>query len=85
MGWVQAPILHPMRVEVERQEQEQEGNPLWPVLFMAHCMIFGVVRFAHAQRSVVHSVGDHSITFWCFKGKTAMTRSGFFWSCPVTL
>ncbi|CAJ1422481.1 unnamed protein product [Effrenium voratum] len=36
----------------------------WTTLFAAHCMIFGVVRFAHIQRSVVHSVDDVAIYMW---------------------
>ena len=44
--------------------------------------MYGVVRFAHLQRSSLRSVEEWSLTFWCARGKTAGTRQGFLWAMP---
>ena len=58
------------------------GHVKWTVLFAAHCMLFGVVRYAHIQRSVIRSITDVTINSWCYKGKQVASRQGFFWSAP---
>ena len=78
-GARQAPVLPPAGAAmVESLLESEKGHAKWSLLFAMHCMIFGVVRFQHIQRSTVHSVGDVILTFWCHKH----TRQGFFWQVP---
>ena len=82
-GARQAPVLPPAGAAmVESLLESEKGHAKWSLLFAMHCMIFGVVRFQHIQRSTVHSVGDVILTFWCHKGKQTHTRQGFFWQVP---
>ena len=71
-GAKQAPVIPPVAITVL-----ESGLP-----FAAHCMIFGVVRVAHIQRSVVHSVDDVAIYMWCYRGKQTHTGLGFTGVCP---
>ena len=82
-GARQAPVLPPALVtEVGRLTETLTDHARWSALFCAHAMIYGVVRFAHLQRSTLRSVEEWSLTFWCSKGKTTGTREGFLWSVP---
>ncbi len=82
-GAKQAPVFPPVAIhELENVMDRMAGHVKWTVLFAAHCMLFGVVRYAHIQRSVIRSITDVSINFWCYKGKQVASRQGFFWAAP---
>ena len=82
-GGKQAPVLPPIAIyELENVLDRMTGHSKWTVLLAAHFMIFGVVRYAHIQRSVLRSVTDVSFICWCFRGKQIASRQGFFWSAP---
>ena len=81
-GAKQAPVFPPVAIhELENVMDRMAGHVKWTVLFAAHCVLFGVVRYAHIQRSVIRSITDVSINFWCYKGKQVSSRR-FFWSAP---
>ena len=82
-GAKQAPIFPPVAIhELENVMDRMAGHVKWTVLFAAHCMLFGVVRYTHIQRSVIRSITDVAINFWCYKGKQVASRQGFFWAAP---
>ena len=82
-GAKQAPVFPPVAIhELENVMDRMAGHVKWTVLFAAHCMLFGVVRYAHIQRSVIRSITDVAINFWCYKGKQVASRQGFFWAAP---
>ena len=82
-GAKQAPVFPPIAIyELENVLDRMAGHSKWTVLMAAHFMIFGVVRYAHIQRSVLRSVTDVHFVCWCHRGKQASSRQGFFWSAP---
>ena len=82
MGAAQAAPLEPgMVVHLVGLLEHMQAHHHWPILFSAFCMIFGVVRFAHIQRSYLLGFTGAYVLFWCWKGKTG-TREGFLWSIP---
>ena len=82
-GAKQAPVFPPIAIyELENVLDRMAGHAKWTVLLAARFMIFGVVRYAHIQRSVLRSVTDVHFVCWCHRGKQASSRQGFFWSAP---
>ena len=82
-GAKQAPVLPPIAIyELENVLDRMAGHAKWTVLMAAHFMIFGVVRYAHIQRSVLRSVTDVHFVCWCYRGMQASSRQGFLWSAP---
>lgn len=48
----------------------------------AYFMAFGVIRFAHLQRSTLMKADTIAMYFWCARGKQKGMREGFYWSSP---
>ena len=82
LGASQAAPLEPgMVIHLTGLLENMQAHHHWPILFSAFCMVFGVVRYAHVQRSYMVAFSGAYILFWCSKGKTG-TREGFLWSIP---
>ena len=74
-GAKQAPVFPPIAIyELENVLDRMAGHARWTVLLAAHFMIFGVVRYAHIQRSVLRSVTDVHFVCWCHRGSLVSSR-----------
>eukprot|EP00438_Fugacium_kawagutii_P013540 Skav227875 [mRNA] locus=scaffold2896:232372:234030:+ [translate_table: standard] len=82
-GGRQAPVLPPpLLIVLDNLLTNMLDSDLWSVAFAAFAMIYGVVRFAHLQRSHLAWYTSEMMTFYCIRGKQRGNRDGFYWSLP---
>ena len=81
----QAAVLEPPMVRIlERaiQQRFEADDPSWRALLGLWCCSFGVLRFAHVNRSRPMRLSKSTFHFHCVKGKQHKVRSGFDFAVP---
>ena len=82
VGASQAPVAPPLLVwQLNDLLEGNVNESAWTALG-AWMMIFGVVRYAHLQRSILTRSDSVAMYFYCFRGKQHGLREGFYWTCP---